>query len=502
MNSGIDFEKLYKDNYQAVYYTALQLMGEKYAAEDITQEVFITAFTKYESLKEISSFQAWVKRIAANRCIDELRKERPISTEDIETEYAGEAEPEENFLQEEYVLNEEKRKTVINIMKSVLSDKQFATVFLYYYDELSMAEIAKLLDIPEGTVLSRLSTSRAKIKQGVIEYEKKHGDKLYGAAIISMLALLFKDDAAAMGIPSELPDALNGAAQAQSGKISKKAPGKAAAGAAATKGAIGAAIAVGALVVAGVALTLGILSSRDDAGKEKTEPETVQSSSEQQEASAAKESVEKSTEESYASQVAESTEDSTGEIAAGISVSLDGMKIDLGKTTVREILSDSKTFWEGDIWWRDLGTMASGSESWFEIKNLYWRSVAEGKDFSTMSEEEKEELYPNGEKFVLATCNLSGKVIEEIDGAIIGFTFTAPDCDLRLAPAIDVNGLHFGSSEKEVKAAMGEPTLLHEGDREWYYYTESGYYSIVFNEDGVMNSITFTYDYEEETEEN
>ena len=203
-----EFEELYRKHYTTVYYTALQLMGAKSDAEDMTQDAFITAFMKYGELQDTEAFGAWVKRIVINKCLDELRKKRPVPTEDIETELMGEKEDDEYFLQEEYIINDEKRAIIFQIMKSVLSKKQFETVFLFYYDELTVTEIAKLLDVPEGTVLSRLSVSRAKIKKGVLEYEKKNHDKLYGLIMVPFLTRLFTVDAEAYTPPDEIPPAI------------------------------------------------------------------------------------------------------------------------------------------------------------------------------------------------------------------------------------------------------------------------------------------------------
>ncbi len=201
-----EFEALYREHYQLVYYTAVQLMGDVGAGEDMTQEAFITAFLKYDELKNKEVFGSWVKRIVINKCMDELRKRTPIPTEDETIEVLTGQEEDENFLPEEYALQEDKRRIVFSIMGSVLSRKQFETVLLYYYDELPVLEIAQLMGVPEGTVLSRLSAARTKIKKGVLEYEEKNHDKLHSVAILPFLALLFKEDANACVLPPvEIP---------------------------------------------------------------------------------------------------------------------------------------------------------------------------------------------------------------------------------------------------------------------------------------------------------
>ena len=86
-----------------------------------------------------------------------------------------EAEENENFLPEEYALNADKRKLVLEITRKVCTDVQYQTILLYYFSELSIAEIAEIMECLEGTVKNRLSVARQKIKEGVLRYEKKSG---------------------------------------------------------------------------------------------------------------------------------------------------------------------------------------------------------------------------------------------------------------------------------------------------------------------------------------
>lgn len=519
MNSKMDFEKLYRDNYQAVYYTALQLMGDSYAAEDITQEVFITAFTRYESLRDTDSFQAWAKKIAANKCIDELRKKRPIAMEDSDLEAVAELEPEENFLPEEYVLNAEKRQTVLGIMKQVLSKKQYETVFLYYFDELSMTEIAKLQNIPEGTVLSRLSNARAKIKKGVLEHEKKHDEKLYSTAIVPLLALLFRYEAESVGIPAAMPPAVASAISSGSsaaegaGTAAGVTAGGASAGAAAGKGISMAIIAAVTVLVAGAVLAAVLFFNRGGEQDTKSKVETEQSGVKREESKPTPEAeptIEVTqqpspavtavpTEEPILTPTPEPTS-TPGAIIEGITVSFDGISIELGKTTVRDIIDDEKTDWVSDLWYREEGMLLPGTEGMYPLKSYYWLSVSQGENFDSLSEEDKQYLYGDGEEYLFDICNLSEKEVAEADGVIIGFSFTAPESDWRRSPSIEVNGLRFGNSMDEVRATMGDLSGTHseafDGTETWYYSDGHDCLYFHFTEDGRVNGISISYDYE------
>lgn len=115
----------------------------------------------------------------------------------------------ENFLPEEYITEKSKRKIVMDIMRKKLSDIQYQTVILFYFNELSVEEIADIMECPPGTVKYRLSVSRAKIKEGVLEYEKDNRDKLYSFAPIPFLAGLLAMEAET----AEIPEMWSGIAQ-------------------------------------------------------------------------------------------------------------------------------------------------------------------------------------------------------------------------------------------------------------------------------------------------
>lgn len=97
----------------------------------------------------------------------------------------------ENLFPEEYAENEEKRKLIMKIVREVLSDTLYQTVMMFYFDELTIAEIAGIMDCPEGTVRYRLNAARAKIKKGVLDYENKNDERLHTVVMISFLTRLF-----------------------------------------------------------------------------------------------------------------------------------------------------------------------------------------------------------------------------------------------------------------------------------------------------------------------
>lgn len=192
-------DELYKSTSRAVYFTCLSFLKNEQDAEDLMQNTYITAFQKLKTLQQPEKFEPWIKRIAANLCKDFLAKKGAHPAEALNEE--SYADTDENFLPDEYVTAAEKRSVVMKIMRENLSDVLYQTVIMFYFDEMTVAEIAEEMSCSEGTVKYRLNAARAKIKKGVIDYEKKNGDKLYafvelpGTAFLARL-LTAESDAA------------------------------------------------------------------------------------------------------------------------------------------------------------------------------------------------------------------------------------------------------------------------------------------------------------------
>ncbi|MBQ8413104.1 MAG: hypothetical protein IJX12_05800 [Lachnospiraceae bacterium] len=97
----------------------------------------------------------------------------------------------------------------MDIMREQLSDIQYQTVILYYFNGLTIEEIADIMECPPGTVKYRLSIARGKIKEGVLEYENINNDKLYSVAGIPLLAGLLTAEATGLTVPDIYPEIFN-----------------------------------------------------------------------------------------------------------------------------------------------------------------------------------------------------------------------------------------------------------------------------------------------------
>ncbi len=159
------FESLFEQYKNLVYKTAYLILDDSGEAEDALQEVFLLvhkSLSSFDSRK--GAFTTWLHRITVNYCLNHRPKRYHSSLEDVfptpSTDFPGAQ------LAEEDAIWQATRS---------LSDKQQAVVILRYYWDLPYAEIARILEIPLGTVKSRLDLALKTLRKIVEEQEPDKG---------------------------------------------------------------------------------------------------------------------------------------------------------------------------------------------------------------------------------------------------------------------------------------------------------------------------------------
>ena len=275
------FDKLYEITHNDVWYNCLSFLKDEENAKDIMQETYITAFLKLDTLNDEQKFCGWITSIAVNKCKNKLKGKVEYQIDD--EVLIAEAETDELMLPEEYITKAEKRKVLLQIMEDTLSFNQYQTVLMFYFDEMSISEIAQGLEISEGTVKSRLNSSRAKMKTAIEDYEKKSGDKLHGVVVVPFFTTIFKEEAKSLAVPNitiKLPNGQTLATSATKGiatgaKSTVSSIVKATATATVKTKVI--AVVCGATILAGIsAVGISILAGCN-AEKEPTEPSVISS---------------------------------------------------------------------------------------------------------------------------------------------------------------------------------------------------------------------------------
>lgn len=194
------FEELYAATNQRVYFLCLHFLKNEHDAKDAVQDTYLSAYKHIRQLSEPSKFPAWVERIAVNVCKQMARKKTPEPLED-EILFETLAADDELVLPEQYIIDAEKRRVLLEMMQNTLSDLQYRTVILYYFGNFTAPEIADMMDCTEGAVKNRLTTARAKIRKAIDAYQKDSNDKLFVFVGVPFLARVFDEESKTLTAP-------------------------------------------------------------------------------------------------------------------------------------------------------------------------------------------------------------------------------------------------------------------------------------------------------------
>src|SRR5437660_1489813 len=169
------FRELVVKYQRRVYQLALGMMKDPDDAMDISQETFVRVHRYLPSFKGDSSFFTWTYRIAMNLCLDAQRRKGRVTRVDAEegdeAEIEAAMDPPSAALAgpQRSVLNAELRDRIEEALAS-LSENHRAILLLREVEGLSYEDLAKVLGIRKGTVMSRLFHARLKMQSKLREY--------------------------------------------------------------------------------------------------------------------------------------------------------------------------------------------------------------------------------------------------------------------------------------------------------------------------------------------
>ncbi|MBQ2057842.1 MAG: RNA polymerase sigma factor [Oscillospiraceae bacterium] len=259
------FDELYRLTNNTVFFHVKKTLKNEDDALDAVQDAYLVAFKNLSSLKEPESVGPWLCGIATNVALNKLRKTRreafSLDDEDAHFELRDDsATPEESAEREATV------KIISDMIETLPEEQRMATI-LFYYDDMSISQIAEVMGCSENTVKSRLMYARKKI-EAQVRAEEKRGVKLYSASP-ALILLAIKWLAEKNNMPAAAAATVGGAIAAECGYaavLTGAAAGTAAAGtaAAATSAAAGTAAAAAsgigikiAAIAAAAALAIG-----------------------------------------------------------------------------------------------------------------------------------------------------------------------------------------------------------------------------------------------------
>ena len=151
-----DFNDLIDQYHRVVYQYAYRLSGNQADAEDLSQQVFLQAYQKIGQLKDPGKIKSWLLSIVRNSYFKLGRRRRPVAASTVEIN-VDKIPANDNALD---AIDSES----LQIGLDQLDESQRVIVTLYYFEQLSYKEIATALDIKIGTVMSRLSRAKSRLR--------------------------------------------------------------------------------------------------------------------------------------------------------------------------------------------------------------------------------------------------------------------------------------------------------------------------------------------------
>lgn len=155
------FERLYRATRPRLHNAVLHLVGEDHAQE-IVQRAFVRAWERLADLEEDAAFAGWLRRIAVNLVRDQWRSRKPLEgiPDDDEQGALQETSPDPS-VQVEGLQNAERLRAAVSALPEIFRE----AVVLHYLDEFPVDEVSRILDVPRGTVLSRLARGRDRLRR-------------------------------------------------------------------------------------------------------------------------------------------------------------------------------------------------------------------------------------------------------------------------------------------------------------------------------------------------
>ena len=208
---------LYEKTSRKAYYLSLQLVKDQDQAQDILQDAFLKVFTNLNMLQQPENFQGWLDTIVINKSKDYLKKKKPVLFSQMTGSEEPDSEPDfeddRGYFSPEKQVDYQETKRLVQEMIDRLPEEQRMAVVLYYLENLSVGQIARLMECSEGTIKSRLNYGRKSIKAQVLALEKK-GTKLYCMPLVPFLYWMFRQQILAAAAPKAVGAAVLQAAGA------------------------------------------------------------------------------------------------------------------------------------------------------------------------------------------------------------------------------------------------------------------------------------------------
>jgi len=170
------FQRLFDKYNKRVYNLIYRMVGNEPDAADLTQDVFVRVYNSLHLLKSEEAFFSWVRVVSVNICRDHFRKiGRTIKTSSLDEKVTLEDDEVERQVEDwssnpERLLDKKELRNAVQTAITGLSEEHRSVVILHHIEGMNVKEIAKVLQLPSGTVKSRLARAREELKRKLGHY--------------------------------------------------------------------------------------------------------------------------------------------------------------------------------------------------------------------------------------------------------------------------------------------------------------------------------------------
>lgn len=170
------FEEIYQLYHRRIYNAVYGMLSDADDAQDVTQDVFIRLHYALPTLRADEAFSTYLYRIALNLCRDRARRKKRVRFQSIDTprtDSEGDVEPMDfpdmGKLPEEKLTGDELQTRVREAVKTLSTDHK-AVIMMHHFQGMEVNDIARILQVPTGTVKSRLARGRDQLHRKLRGY--------------------------------------------------------------------------------------------------------------------------------------------------------------------------------------------------------------------------------------------------------------------------------------------------------------------------------------------
>lgn len=206
MQSGDDeaFALMVKQYEKLVFYIAMKSLRDPADAKDVMQETFLEVRKSIKNLKDPKLFKAWLNRIVFSKISRFYSKHKEITIDENTSSKLYQMHENRNYMIPEKAMHFKSNKDLLDTCIHQLKPIYREVILLRYFEQMSLLEIAEVLDIPEGTVKSRINVAKKELKKLILLLEDKEQVHITfeSQTIESVLMAYFLESYAATKLPA------------------------------------------------------------------------------------------------------------------------------------------------------------------------------------------------------------------------------------------------------------------------------------------------------------